>query len=445
MTFQKLSMLPLNHLRLNPEATVEYLKANDTYQLDQRRQKDFTIQARGANALKVSLYKEDGGLYTVNDKPVSATGKNPRLTVSNLPSGTYYVQAIKAEDELVVDEIPTSGELHEGYSRKLRVRQTKFDPTIKYTAPNLDYLVFDMDGNRDNGWTNELNFATPGEASKGKRFTVYVETDDKTENLDGKQTKRGVYFFKNGFAKENFVSGFGVGAIQEQINTKSTVNGGYQFTFDYKCDMTNFWTNARRKTLIAAANKLSSVIRSDIPAGLVQVTLNATPYGVAHPVPTFNYREDVLVAVCSGDISPNGVASIFLSYNGTNTLVPAENGVESAVAGISIKKGWIPTNQATLEHITLHELSHAMGLLGKNSPGKPALVPDSVNPTAFAGVRSKAFNGGQNIPMSTVNPGHTADTIDSIMYQYTNDTRTNLTQLDLNLLADHGYLVRGIN
>lgn len=432
-------MLQLNYQKLNAESTVEYLKVNETFRLDQKRQKDFTIQARGNAPLKVSLYKEDGSLYTANNKPAEATGKNPKITVTSLPQGTYYAQAVKAEDELVFSEI--TGDLHEGYARKISVKQKKFDPTAFYVVPSFEYLVFDMDGDRNNGWSDELRFKTP----EPIKFSVYVETDNEEESLDAKQTKRKAYFFKNGRERKNFLVSASVGAIKEQINTRSTSIAGYQFTFDYKCDLYDFWTNDRRQTLVSAANKWSNVIRSSVPSGLIYLKVDASSVGIPHPFPIFAHRENIYITACSsGDIGTvDAIGGVVQATDANNNLVEGIQGIEAAISFITVRKDFVPANQATLEVISLHELGHALGLVGKNKPGIDALTPNATTPTAFTGAKSKAFNGNQDVPIST--PGHPGDTMDSVMYRFTNDQKTNLTQLDLNLLADHGYLVRGIN
>lgn len=93
-------------------------------------------------------------------------------------------------------------------------------------------------------------------------------------------------------------------------------------------------------------------------------------------------------------------------------------------------------SKETIYSTVAHEIGHVLGLIGLNYTSEKLIKENE-----FTGAYSRAFNGGQNIPLQS--DGYHPKDLTSIMsYSYDGTT---VTALDRRLLADTGYQVYGVN
>lgn len=418
---------------LNGESTQQFIslpkgKKTAIVRLDKHRAFEAVIRAYDKEPVRLAVLAADGTPI----EELKASGRNPSIKINN--PGSYLVQLAKeSEPELEFKKSTTP--LTEGYFTVREVRLKK-PPSgkVTYTLPHQDYVVMDTDNDVRYGWHNTLTF-NPGDWDRYKRLKVYLEVDNQNTDLPEKQMKRVIKVYRGvDVTPANLVQAESLGKTVEQKNAR-TKRGAFKITLDYKCDFEGLYTDARRSVLLEAAEKWAERINNRLTPKTYSTTLSpSNPQVFAIPVPIYEHKTDLLVLACSEKLgtaggSPWGITDVYEQEQGMAALSAINMNSNPPAAWTS----------ATFLSATLHELGHALGMLGITQTGAGKLLPDVNNPTAFSGTNAKALNSGQNIPM--VGYAHPGTAIDSIINDEVTYDLSAPTPMDWAILSDHGYSV----
>ncbi len=298
------------------------------------------------------------------------------------------------------------------------------------------FLTIDADGDASNGTQNTLTF-TPTDWNQPHTVKFIAEKDGSSSDrlFDNK-----IGYFLNG-------GQIGSGAVDLGTVTNTDVpDPHFQIEIDYRNDYLNFWTPHRREIAQLAANDWAKLIATQ-ESGFVlnnvtlqQIeangqnafgfTINRYINGLLIFASAYNYDQ---AAAWGGFVWGGGLDISPLPRIGEIAINAVDNAMKSA---------------RIIYSVVSHEIGHALGLLGLNYTGSQ-FVTQIGNSFFFTGPYSKAYNGGNNVPMQLQKDGggHPANSIPSIL-SYGEGGAYSLSapsEFDQRFLADSGYLVSGVN
>ncbi|MBD2019372.1 hypothetical protein H6F43_04135 [Leptolyngbya sp. FACHB-36] len=300
---------------------------------------------------------------------------------------------------------------------------------IKLTMLGGDFVTIDTDGKWTNGTQTELLF-TPQNWDKPQKIAFLNE-------VDGSTSDRNVSLVFAATDNKTFtpVFDFGPVANDSQYNPDPT-------KFNIRVDFRGIegdaqWTAAAKATIQQAANEWASRINNRYPGQRIR-----TPYPLAGNIakPPFDqvlvdtYSDDLVVLFSNSELNPPpyGIGRPLAYIN------------SPAIGQIKLHKpSYVNLPATSLKPTVLHEIGHALGLVGKIPVGA-SLINKSTSPAVFTGPYAKSANSNQNIPL-TVDLTHPGPTMPSVMNDKLRDNYQVPSALDFALLADHGYRVSGIN
>jgi hypothetical protein len=241
----------------------------------------------------------------------------------------------------------------------------------------------------------------------------------------------------------------------------------FDIEFDFRFAESDFFTDAVREVLDAAAGVWEGVIDEDfrdVPAGAsfsvrdpsadggrTEVTLETgiddlrifvgahqPPFGIGDAdtrtlaramVDGGDITGDVYDARISGNFRGDGPVGDFEPFAGTVAINPAADWGIDPTAPVSGKLDLFTT--------VLHEIGHVLGL------GASGTFDAKVDAESFRGTNARAANDGRPIPLTA--DGHHSDAAaDSLMTpRLAIGTRLHPTTLDKAMLADIGYAIDG--
>ncbi len=307
--------------------------------------------------------------------------------------------------------------------------------TIRFSDGN--FLTVDADNDVSNGTQNTLTFS-PTDWNQPHTVKFIAEKD-------GSSSDR---LFDNKIAYIISDGQIGSGAVDLGTVTNTYVpdTSHFHIELDYRNDYLNFWTSHRRDIAQLAANDWAKLIATQESGFLLnnvslpQIEAN----GQKAFEFTINRYIDGLLIFASAYNYDNAAAWGGFVWGGGLDISPLPRIGEISINAIDNAT----KSDRTIYSIVSHEIGHALGLLGLNYTGSQ-FVTHVGNATFFTGPYSKAYNGGNNIPMQLQKDGggHPANSIPSILSYGESGayTLSAPSEFDKRFLADSGYLVFGVN
>jgi hypothetical protein len=313
---------------------------------------------------------------------------------------------------------------------------------IVMTFTGSDFLVVDADGNVSNGTQSSITF-TPQNWNQTRTIWFIAETDSVSAN---RTTGNTISYSLSGGT--TFSSSYNLGTV---TNTYAPDLSRFNIDLDFRNDNTGFWTAQRRAIAQKAANDWANLIANEFAGFQLNSSINLLQNG-SYSTNTFmtkRYVDDLVVFV--NPLNSGGTAGGFggpeYAFGGWSYENPfprvAQIAIDSAVSN------------TYLYNAVLHELGHALGLVGLNLTSYFLQNMSSPQTAVFKGTYSTAANGGKYIPLQsqdgpnpvtgTYDYWHPSASINSVMSYGSIYTVTGPTAIDLAMLADSGYLVRGVN
>lgn len=200
---------------------------------------------------------------------------------------------------------------------------------------------------------------------------------------------------------------------------------------------------AKYKPLMEEAAKTwEDLIKNEYPTQRLQLyntfgiqDANGTPDLVSKPFFTDEDCDDVVVYISEVNFTNSNQAA-----NGSSAIT--NDGPR--VGQITIDPGARATlTDDQFKQLFRHEIGHVLTMVGLHNPGKNYM--DLTN-HVFTGPYTKAANGNVDLPLQTSNE-HPADSVNSILSYGTNGiyAHPGPTAIDKAMLADHGFIVVGVN
>jgi len=325
---------------------------------------------------------------------------------------------------------------------KLGLTQAPTTPLTLSLNP-ANFLVVDADNNLKNGTQSTLTFTSENwNTPQTIWFMAEVDgvgSDRPTTNLaytlSGTTTANGSY---------------NLGVVR---NTYVPDTTKFNIDLDFRNDTTGYWTEARRAIAQRAADTWANLIANEWSGLQLNTNISLIGDDGNYSSQTFavkRYVDDLAVFIKT--IDSNGTAGGFgaIEYDFGGWISSPD--VKPRVAQVVIDPA---VGDTYLYNTVLHELGHALGLVGLNWEGFQNQQLASPQTAVFTGLYSTAANNGKAIPLQSQDgPNsvtgeydywHPANSVFSVMsYGYIYSINTP-TAIDMAMLADSGYQVYRVN
>lgn len=337
----------------------------------------------------------------------------------------------------------------EGDAGTFQIRLNQAPTTdVTLTFSGGSFVVVDADGDIRNGSQNSITLTRQ---NWSQPLTVWFMAE-----ADGASANR-VWGNTVTYSLSGGLVGSGTYDLGNVTNTYAPDPVRFNIDLDFRSDYLGFWTPARRAVAQRAANDWARAIANEWSDFQLDSTIGRleTEYGRPNSFTTKRYVDDVVIFVnhyqSSGGIE-GGFGGPDYEFGGwiTSPQLMPRVGQIALVASAFLDQPDLVLYQAVL-----HEIGHALGLLGLNWIGYSQLDFATPQTATFRGEYSRAANGGRYVPLQSQDgPSpvtgvydywHPAARVPSIMsygWLYQLSAPSNV---DYAMLADSGYRVYGIN
>jgi hypothetical protein len=374
-------------------------------------------------------------------------------TVSTLPPtdwSTGYAYTASTAASATLSDLVFSGEEGDTGTFQIRLAQAPTSAvSLRFTTGN--FLVLDADANPANGTQDTITF-TPQNWNQARTVGLIAEKDGSSSDRSSGNTIAYTVSTVATSTTTATVLSTGTYNLGTITNTYAPDTTRFNIELDFRNDASGYWTASRRAIAQQAADDWAAVIANEWAGLQLNSSINLIDNGFysTSAFTTKRYVDDLVVFV--NGLNSGGLAGGYggVEYNHGGWLTSPE--AMPRVSQIAIDHS---LTDAYLYNAVLHELGHALGLLGLNWDGYVQQDISTPQTAVFQGAYSTAANGGRAIPLMSqdgANPvtgeydyWHPAASVRSVMSYGWLYRLSGPTAIDLAMLADSGYQVRGVN
>jgi len=414
-------------------------QSNDTFQFYLEKEGYVTASTDAVDAT-LSLLSSSGRVIEQSDSDlVRKIIPGLYFIKAETPSGKYAIQVKHSRNPdlppLKFEDMQFIG--HEGAvgTVKVSLKQKPLKPiTAVFNPDRIQYTTADTDGDITNVTKKELKF-TPKDWNKPKTIAFVAEWDNTSSNAERELG----YEIQDGNRKKAFEK-----AIGTVTNTYAPDPTKFNVLVDYRMVENNpAWTQARRSWLEQEINKWVARIRNELQPydDRFNVFIDQAPFS------TYAHVDDMIIFI-SEDNTPGALARTGAMYGNL-----AGEDTYPRLITMRFNSDVYQDTELQFRELVSHEMTHALGMvaLEDNGLGFQHLQGSPVH-TAFNGPYARAANGNQAVPLYSQDTSneddriHVRNSVNSIMVDDLDNAPSSFpTTLDWAILADHGWLVQGVN